>query len=86
MAELTPELAARLLDKLGPPRHLEPRREVSLNECRRFLEADGGFPARLDSVARHTGVDRGIINCVVREFLRLTPSGNLLSSAPHGKP
>ena len=66
------EIRARL-DAFGPPRHLEPRREVSLNECRRFLLADGGFPGRLESVARVTKVNYMTVQRVVRAFLRETP-------------
>ena len=73
MTELTPGLAARMLDRFGPPRHLESRREVSLNECRRFLAADGGFAGRLEAVSRATKCSYGRVQDVVRAFLRETP-------------
>ena len=73
MLELTPELVRKRLDAWGPPRHLESRREVSLNECRRFLLADGGFAGRLEAVSRVTKVSYGRVQDVVRAFLRETP-------------
>jgi len=70
---LTPGLVRQRLDAFGPPRHLEPRREVSLNECRRFLAAEGNFGNRLESVSRRTGVSYRRVQDVVRAFLRETP-------------
>lgn len=49
MLELTRDILRQRLDAFGPPRHLEPRREITLEETRRFLR-------HLDSRARIAAV------------------------------
>jgi hypothetical protein len=66
---LSPELAAQLLDAHGPPRHLEPRREFGLDEARAMLR-HWDQRARVRVVARATRLSERSVARVWREMLR----------------
>ena len=69
MPILSPELAARLLDESGPPKHLEAPREFSLEACRRYLK-HADHRARIRVVARATRLSEKSVARVWREMLR----------------
>jgi hypothetical protein len=70
---LTPELASQWLDAWGPPRHLEGRREVTLNECRRFLRGDPNGDYRVASTAKKLRLSTQTVGAVWALMLRETP-------------
>jgi len=61
---------SELLDQRGPPRHLEPRREITLHEARRYLRAHSGRQHRIRKVAKAMRLSESTVGRVWREMLR----------------
>ena len=65
---------------------MEPRREISINEARLFIVAEGGFESRLRTVVYRTGIDMSLVRAVVMEFLRPAHNRSGLRATPYWEP